>query len=87
MKKINVLDTQRHHAMAAAFVVGDKFRDEVKRLLEKTDSALPPRLRDELEETLATTGTTTLSFGTARQLRRYLQEQGEVIYTMSSEFK
>lgn len=63
--------------MATAFVVGDKFRNKVTQLLEKTDSALPPRLRDELKETLDKTEPTTLSFSTARKLKQYLQDEGK----------
>lgn len=64
--------------MTTAFVVGDKFRNKVTQLLGRTDSDLPPRLRDELEETLANTEPTTLSFSTARKLKGYLQEKGTV---------
>lgn len=63
--------------MATAFVVGDKFRDKVTQLLEQTDAALPPRLRDELKEILDLAEPTTLSFGTARKLKQYLQEEGK----------
>lgn len=63
--------------MARAFVVGDKFRTKVRQLLEKDDSALPPRLREELKETLAQAEPATLAFSTARKLRQYLQEEGK----------
>lgn len=63
--------------MATGFVVGDTFRNKVRQLLERTDSALPPRLRDELMETLDKTQPATLSFSTARSLKRYLQEEGK----------
>lgn len=63
--------------MATAFVVGDKFRNKVTQLLEKADSALPPRLRDDLKEILDKTEPTTLSFSTARKLKQYLQEEGK----------
>lgn len=63
--------------MALAFVVGDKFRNKVTQLLEKTDSSLPQRLREELEEILGKTETTTLPFSTARKLKKYLQDQGK----------
>lgn len=63
--------------MATAFVVGDKFRNKVTQLLEKTDSALPPRLRDDLKEILDKAEPTTLSFSTARKLKQYLQEEGK----------
>lgn len=65
--------------MATAFVVGDKFRNKVTQLLEKTDSALPPRLRDELKETLEKEEPTTLSFNTARKLKQYLQGEGKAL--------
>lgn len=63
--------------MATAFVVGDTFKNKVTELLEMTDSALPPRLRDELKETVDKTEPTTLSFSTARKLKQYLQERGK----------
>lgn len=70
--------------MATALVVGDKFRNKVTQLLEKTDSALPPRLRDELKETLEKAGPTTLSFSTARKLKHYLQGEGEALMVPES---
>ncbi|KAM9358993.1 transmembrane protein 199 [Symphorus nematophorus] len=66
--------------MATAFVVGDKFRNKVTELLEKTDSSLPERLKEELEETLQKPEPTTLSFSTARQLKKYLQDKGHPFY-------
>ncbi|CAG06365.1 unnamed protein product, partial [Tetraodon nigroviridis] len=66
--------------MATAFVVGDKFRNKVTRLLERTDSALPPRLREELKEILDKTEPTTLPFSTARNLKQFLQEEGHPFY-------
>lgn len=66
--------------MATAFVVGDKFRNKVTELLEKTDSSLPERLREELEETVQKPEPTTLSFRTARKLKKYLQEKGHPFY-------
>lgn len=66
--------------MASAFVVGDKFRNKVTCLLEKTDSSLPQQLREELEETLGKPEPTTLSFNTARQLKKYLQDKGHPFY-------
>ncbi|XP_034557771.1 transmembrane protein 199 [Notolabrus celidotus] len=66
--------------MASVFVVGDKFNDKVKELLENSDSSLPQRLREELEETLEKDGPKTLSFGTARQLKKYLQDKGHPFY-------
>ncbi|XP_037632304.1 transmembrane protein 199 [Sebastes umbrosus] len=66
--------------MASAFVVGDKFRNMVTELLEDTDSSLPQRLREELEETLGKAEPTTLSFSTARTLKTYLQDKGHPFY-------
>ncbi|XP_078102937.1 transmembrane protein 199 [Sander vitreus] len=65
--------------MASAFVVGDKFRNKVTELLEKTDSSLPQRLREKLEETLGAPQPT-LSFSTARTLKKYLQDNGHPFY-------
>ena len=65
--------------MASSFVVGDSFRNKVAELLEKTDSCLSQRLREELEETLGKTEPTTLSFSTARTLKKYLQDNGKVL--------
>ncbi|KAK5869001.1 hypothetical protein PBY51_009967 [Eleginops maclovinus] len=66
--------------MASSFVVGDSFRSKVAELLENTDSCLPQRLREELEETLGKTEPTTLSFSTARTLKKYLQDNGHPFY-------
>ncbi|KAM8769645.1 transmembrane protein 199 [Acanthopagrus schlegelii] len=66
--------------MATTFVIGDKFRNNASKLLEKTDSPLPQQLREELEETLKKTGPTTLSFSTARKLQKYLQGNGQPFY-------
>ncbi|KAK5905089.1 hypothetical protein CesoFtcFv8_006590 [Champsocephalus esox] len=66
--------------MASSFVVGDSFRTKVAELLEKTDSCLPQRLMEELEETLGKTEPTTLSFSTARTLKKYLQDNGHPFY-------
>ncbi|KAL3057726.1 hypothetical protein OYC64_008060 [Pagothenia borchgrevinki] len=66
--------------MASSFVVGDSFRNKVAELLEKTDSCLSQRLREELEETLGKTEPTTLSFSTARTLKKYLQDNGHPFY-------
>ncbi|KAJ4935141.1 transmembrane protein 199 [Gymnodraco acuticeps] len=66
--------------MASSFVVGDSFRNKVAELLEKTDSCLPQRLMEELEETLGKTEPTTLSFSTARTLKKYLQDNGHPFY-------
>lgn len=67
--------------MASAFVVGDKFRHMVSELLEKPDSTLPQDLKEELEEILdKEEQTNTLSFKTARKLKKYLQEKGHPFY-------
>ncbi|XP_010788080.1 transmembrane protein 199 [Notothenia coriiceps] len=66
--------------MASSFVVGDSFRNKVAELLEKTDSCLPQRLMEELEETLGKTEPTTLSFSTARTLKKYLHDNGHPFY-------
>ncbi|XP_074535796.1 transmembrane protein 199 [Halichoeres trimaculatus] len=62
--------------MASAFVVGDRFKDKVAELLENSDSPMPQHLRQELEKTLEKAEPKTLSFGTARRLKKYLQEKG-----------
>lgn len=64
--------------MASAFVVGDKFIKKVKELLENTDS-LPQTLREELQELLGKTEIK-LPFSTARQLKKYLQDEGHPFY-------
>ncbi|XP_051253566.1 transmembrane protein 199 [Dicentrarchus labrax] len=66
--------------MASAFVVGDTFRNKVTELLEKTDSSLPQRLREELVEVLEKPEPTTLSFSTARTLKNHLQDKGHPFY-------
>lgn len=66
--------------MASAFVVGDKFRYKVTKLLEKSDSSLPRVLREELEEALEEKEPSILSFSTARQLKKYLQDKGHPFY-------
>ncbi|KAG7480028.1 transmembrane protein 199 [Solea senegalensis] len=66
--------------MASSFVVGNQFRDKVTELLEKTDSSLPQRLREELEEIVQKPQPSTLSFTTARKLKNYLQEQNHPFY-------
>ncbi|KAI3354485.1 hypothetical protein L3Q82_018997 [Scortum barcoo] len=66
--------------MASAFVVGEKFRKKANVLLKKTDSCLPQKLREELEETLKKTEPTTLSFSTTRTLNKYLQDKGHPFY-------
>lgn len=66
--------------MASAFVVGDKFRNRVAELLEKTDSSLPQGLREELEIILEKPEPTTLPFSTARKLKKHLQDEGHPFY-------
>lgn len=64
--------------MASAFVVGDKFRNKVSELLENV--SVPQDLREELKESLETDPTTTLSFKTARKLKKYLHVNGHSFY-------
>uniref|UniRef100_UPI0037E98A88 transmembrane protein 199 n=1 Tax=Semicossyphus pulcher TaxID=241346 RepID=UPI0037E98A88 len=66
--------------MASAFVVGETFRNKVTELLENPDLSLPKGLREELEETLEKAEPTTLSFSTARKLKKYLQDKGHPFY-------
>ncbi|KAM7399771.1 hypothetical protein PAMP_019016 [Pampus punctatissimus] len=66
--------------MASAFVVGDKFRNRVAELLEKTDSSLPQGLREELKVILEKPEPTTLPFSTARKLKKHLQDEGHPFY-------
>ncbi|XP_050921484.1 transmembrane protein 199 [Lates calcarifer] len=66
--------------MASSFVVGDQFRNKVTELLGKTDSSLPERLTQELEEILEKPEPATLSFSTARKLKKYLQDEGHPFY-------
>ncbi|XP_026219638.1 transmembrane protein 199 [Anabas testudineus] len=66
--------------MALAFVIGDEFRNKVTQLLEKPDSSLPQRLREELQDTLEKSKPATLPFSTARKLKKYLQDQGHPFY-------
>ncbi|KAF3693135.1 Transmembrane protein 199 [Channa argus] len=66
--------------MASSFVVGEKFRYKVAELLEKTESSLPQRLKEELEEIVGKAEPTTLAFSTARKLKKYLQEKGNPFY-------
>ncbi|GAA6218785.1 transmembrane protein 199 [Lates japonicus] len=66
--------------MASSFVVGDQFRNKVTELLGKTDSSLPERLRQELEEILEKPEPATLSFSTARKLKKHLQDEGHPFY-------
>uniref|UniRef100_A0A3B4T2B3 Transmembrane protein 199 n=1 Tax=Seriola dumerili TaxID=41447 RepID=A0A3B4T2B3_SERDU len=57
-----------------------QFRRKVTELLKKTDSSLPQRLREELEETVQKPEPATLSFSTARKLQKYLQDEGHPFY-------
>ncbi|XP_049580990.1 transmembrane protein 199 [Syngnathus scovelli] len=66
--------------MASAFVVGDQFRNRVSGLLEQTDSSLPEELRTQLGNLLENKGQITLPFSTARQLKKYLQDEGHPFY-------
>ncbi|XP_071327830.1 transmembrane protein 199 [Trachinotus anak] len=66
--------------MASSFVVGDQFRNKVTELLEKSDSSLPQRLREDLEEILKKPQPATLSFSTARKLKGHLQDGGHPFY-------
>ncbi|XP_039986706.1 transmembrane protein 199 isoform X2 [Xiphias gladius] len=66
--------------MASSFVVGDQFRNKVTELVEKTGSPLPQRLREEVEEILMKPGPATLSFSTARKLKKYLQDKGHPFF-------
>ncbi|XP_071761236.1 transmembrane protein 199 [Centroberyx gerrardi] len=66
--------------MASSFVVGDKFRNRVTELLERTDSLIPQELRGELEQILEKPEPTILSFRAARKLKKYLQEKGHPFY-------
>lgn len=62
--------------MASSFVVGDHFRNKVTQLLERGDTSLPQALREELEELLKRSQPTTLTFSTARKLKKHLEENG-----------
>ncbi|KAM9811847.1 transmembrane protein 199 [Syngnathus typhle] len=66
--------------MASAFVVGDQFRNRVSGLLEQTDSSLPEELRTQLGTLLGNQGEINLPFSTARQLKKYLQDEGHPFY-------
>ncbi|KAM3875451.1 transmembrane protein 199-like [Diretmus argenteus] len=66
--------------MAASFVVGEKFRSRVTALLQRTDTLVPPELREELELVLDQPEPTTLSFRTARNLKKHLQDKGYPFY-------
>ncbi|XP_019717217.1 transmembrane protein 199 [Hippocampus comes] len=66
--------------MASAFVVGDQFRNRVTELLERTDSSLPEELKTQLGALVEKKGQITLAFHTARQLKKYLQDEGHPFY-------
>ncbi|KAM8853322.1 transmembrane protein 199 [Synchiropus splendidus] len=66
--------------MASSFVVGDKFRVKIKELLKKTDSNLPQELRVKLNDIIEKPEPSVLSFSTARQLKKYLQDEGHPFY-------
>lgn len=63
--------------MASSFVVGDKFRSRVTKLLGTPDSSLPEGLKEELMEILKKPQPTVLPFSTARKLKKHLQDKGE----------
>ncbi|XP_005804573.1 transmembrane protein 199 [Xiphophorus maculatus] len=66
--------------MASSFVVGDKFRSRVTKLLGTPDSSLPEGLKEELKEILKKTQPTVLPFSTARKLKKHLQDKGHPFY-------
>ncbi|XP_004075779.1 transmembrane protein 199 [Oryzias latipes] len=66
--------------MASSFVVGDHFRNKVTQLLERGDTSLPQALRENLEELLKRSQPTTLTFSTARKLKKHLEENGNPFY-------
>ncbi|XP_061683907.1 transmembrane protein 199 [Syngnathoides biaculeatus] len=66
--------------MTSAFVVGDQFRKRASEVLEQTHSSLPEELRTQLRALLKNKGQITLSFSTARQLKKYLQDAGHPFY-------
>lgn len=66
--------------MASCFVVGDKFRERVKELLENNLSSVPQGLREDLGKVLDRPEPTTLSFVVARKLKKYLQDNGHPFY-------
>ncbi|XP_068440861.1 transmembrane protein 199 [Clinocottus analis] len=66
--------------MASAFVLGDKSVKKLTELLEKNDSRLPERLREELEESFRKPEPRTMSFRAARTLQKHLLEQGRPVY-------
>lgn len=69
--------------MASAFVVGEHFKNRVTELLDKTDSSLPEGLRAQLGSILENPELSTLSFSTARKLKKYLQDEGNVFHNMN----
>lgn len=62
--------------MASSFVVGVKFREKVKELLDK-ESSVPTDLFEELEPILDGDGESSIRFKTVRKLNTYLQNHGE----------
>ncbi|XP_056139736.1 transmembrane protein 199 [Lampris incognitus] len=66
--------------MATSFVIGDKFRGRVTDLLRQSGSSVPRELREELEAILKKQDPATLSFGTTRKLKKYLQDKGHPFY-------
>lgn len=63
--------------MASSFVVGDKFRNRVKELLENQDTCLPQGLKEELKASLENPQTL-LSFSTARKLKKHMEDKGKL---------
>ncbi|KAM6959535.1 transmembrane protein 199 [Aplochiton taeniatus] len=62
--------------MASSFVVGDKFREKIKDILESRDAPVPAVLREELQLILKKEQPLVLPFRTARKLKNYLQDNG-----------
>ncbi|XP_012691639.1 transmembrane protein 199 [Clupea harengus] len=65
--------------MASSFVVGVKFREKVKELLDK-ESSVPTDLFEELEPILDGDGESSIRFKTVRKLNTYLQNHGHPVY-------
>ncbi|XP_062409243.1 transmembrane protein 199 [Sardina pilchardus] len=65
--------------MASSFVVGDKFREKVKELLD-TEPSVPGDLLEELEPILDGEGESSIRFKTVRKLNTYLQNNGHPVY-------
>ncbi|XP_057695619.1 transmembrane protein 199 [Corythoichthys intestinalis] len=67
--------------MASAFVVGDRFRNKVSEVLEHPNSSLPEELRTQLGVLLEKKeDQIILPFSIARQLKKYLQDEGHPFY-------